>query len=297
MKTRHLFIAVIMTLVLTHGNDKAVAATTPRAIWHAETGLFVGAGQDFRHYTESLNGTSLDSETGVLLSYTLGLRGISRHNKGVYWDILYTHTNGSSRYRGNIQMGLAGNATTGNSGQSLRARLGLVIDGLGGHNAAATFVPYVGLGFRRWNRHLHQALLPGHHMTYSNGHIGVGLLMAYVLARHWVIALHVLAGYTFAAQFTGDESLLFNTTDGTLQSAEITERLGDRPYSALGATVTYLIHRRWQIALHVRRAQWGFGGSAPLFLATQTGNILTPVRVPGGTLTETPVTLEVSHTF
>lgn len=297
MKTHRLFTAVTMTLVLIHGNDKAVAASAPRAIRRAETGILIGAGADFQRYAESLNGVGLDSETGALFSYTLGLNGMSRSPEGLYWDIRYTEVRGSSRYRGNAPMGLTGLATTGNKAMSLKGRLGLVIDGLCGDRSSATFAPYLGLGFHRWDRNTHQALLPGASMTYSNGHVGVGLLAAYVLARHWVIAFHALAGYTFAAQRTGAEPLLFSTTSGALSSAPITEALGDRPYSAFGATVTYLIRRRWQVVLGVRHAQWGFGGSAPLLVSTQTGGVLASVRAPAGTLTETLLTLELGQAF
>lgn len=297
MKTRRLFTVVMMTMVLIHKDDKAVAATTPRTIRRVETSVFIGAGEDIQRYAESLNGVGLDSETGALFSYTLGLRGMSHYNEGLYWDIRYTEVSGSSRYRGNTQMGLAALATTGNKAMSLQGRLGFVIDGLCGDRSPATFVPYMGLGFHRWDRNTHQALLPGDSLTYSNGHVGVGLLAAYVLARHWVIALHALAGYTFAAQVSGQEPLLFNTTNGALPSTTITETLGDRPYSAFGATVTCLIRRRWQLAFGVRHAQWGFGGSAPLLVPTQTGGVLASVTAPAGTLTKTLLTLEISHTF
>ena len=297
MKTRRLFTAFMMTVVLTHQDDKAVAATTPRAIRRAETGLFIGAGQDFQQGTESLNGVALDSETGALFSYTLGLRGIGRYNESPYWTIRYTKASGSSRYRGNTQMGLSGMATTGNNAMSLTGRLGLVINGLCGDRLPVAFAPYVSVGLRRSNQDRHQALLPGSTLTYSNGQVGVGLLAAYVLARHWVIAFHALAGYTFAAQLSGDEPLLFTSTNGALQNGPITEALGDRPYSAFGATVTYLIYRRWQVAIRVRHAQWGFGGSAPLLIPTQTGRVLTSYRTPTVALAETLLTLEVSRAF
>lgn len=297
MLTRRLFTAFMMIAVLTYQDDKALAATTPRAIRRAATGLVIGAGQDFRQGTESLDGVALDSETGVLFSYTLGLRAIGRSNESPYWTIRYTKVSGSSRYRGNTEIGLSRLATTGNSAISLTGRLGLVVDGLCGDRLPVTFVPYGSIGLRRSDQNTHQALLPGGTMTYKNGQIGVGLLLAYVLARHWVIAFDALAGYTFAAQLSGSEPLLFTTTTGALQDAQITEPLGDRPYSAFGATITYLIHRRWQVAIRVRHAQGGFGASAPLLIPTQTGRVLTSFRTPTVTLAETVLTLELSHAF
>lgn len=278
-------------------NQGTLAATLPQTIRRTESGIFMGAGQNFQQYTESLNGMWLDSETGSLSAYTLGLMGVGRHDASLYWTIRYTATQGLGPYRGSVDMGLARNATTANNAWSLRARLGCVIDGAWGHGAATTFVPYLSLGFHRWHRRTHQALLPWHQVTYSNGRIGVGLLMAYALARRWVITFQALAGYTIAARLTGDEILLLNTTSGTLQSALVTETLGNRRYSALGGTITYLVERHWRVALRVRHAQWAFGSPAAVFVSTQAGRSLIPSRAPAGRFAETLFTLELSHTF
>jgi len=297
MTTKIDFQALVLGTLITVSGYPVLAATTPSAIWQAETGVFIGAGRAFQHDTETLNNTPIDSEKGALSAYTAGLMGISRHTEGLYWRLNYTWARGSTHYEGNAQMGYPAQATTSNTMNSADGRLGFVINGFWQNDGDAVLIPYIGLGLHRWARSAARGSLPGGPEYYSDGHMGIGLRGDYVLTRHWVLALYALTGYTLGAQVSGTDPVSVDTATGQVQNASVTEALGDRPYSAIGAKLVYLIDRHWQITFHARRARWAYGASAPIPITNQTGAVVGDFTNPDSTTTQTLLILDIGATF
>ncbi|MHB8253064.1 MAG: hypothetical protein ACYDEV_05070 [Acidiferrobacter sp.] len=297
MKTMTLLQTVTLGASVIISGCPAHAATTPSAIHRAESGFFVGVGGDFQHYGETFNNSPVDSENGTLLAYTVGLMGISRHTDGLYWSVSYTGALGTTHYQGNTHIGLPAQALTTNTIRSAQGRLGLVVNRLWRHDRTTVLIPYIGMGFHRFARNPDQGLLPGGRKTYSDGHVGIGLRADYALTPHWVIALHALTGYTLGAQVSATDPISMNTATGTMQNADITEALGDRPYTALGAEIVYLTCHHWQVAFHVRRTQWAYGGSGPILIPTQTGTVSGYYTEPQSHTTQTLVMIDVSTAF
>ncbi|HUW97571.1 MAG TPA: hypothetical protein VMV40_01850 [Acidiferrobacter sp.] len=297
MMTKQAFLALALAVLVAQSGYAAHAAVATTAIGQAETGVFIGVGQTFQHETDTIDLKPIDSENGTLAAYTVGLMGIDRHVGGLYWRLGATVTTGSSHYQGDVHMGLPAQASTSQRLDRIAGRLGLVINGPWWHDSRAVFAPYVGFGFQRWARDIADGSLPGGQEYTSDGHIGLGLHGDYALARHWVIAIWALTGYTVGAQVSGTDPVAVNTATGEGRSASATEALGDRPYRTVGATIIYLASRRWRIAVRIRRARWAYGESAPIPIVSQSGAVLGEFTDPGCTVTQTLVALDVRTVF
>ncbi len=276
---------------------EAPAARTPWAIRHAENGVLAGIGYGLEHYQEATNGVVADSESGGLTVYTVGLGHIGRRDGGLYDRLRLTGAFGTTRYQGNGALGLPAQASTTNRITAADGRLGLVINDLWRRDCDAVLIPYLGAGFHRWVRGAGPNGVDPGGETYTEGHLGIGLGADYAIDRRLVLTAHALAGYTVGAQVTATEPIAFDPATGTLESARLTEPLGDRPYDVLGLTLHYRVDRHLEIAFAVRRASWSAAGSPPIPIAGAPSPALGPSRIPGSQSAETTMLLEVGAPF
>lgn len=275
----------------------AQASRVPGRIREAEAGLWVGAGMDFQRDTQTVNGATLDSQNGMLGAYMVGFTGMSRFGEGLYWQLRYLGADGVAPYQGDAALGVPAQASLAQAAFNLNGRLGIVVDDLWRHERSTVLIPYLGLGFHRGVQSPRQDGLLGVQRRSSAGHWGLGLRGDYVVSRRWVVAVHALAGFSFGAQVTATEPVLYNSTQGTMSYGDVTETVGDRLYSSLGATLIYRVYRRWHVSLHVERTQWSYKAPAPLTIPTQTGATFTHASEPGGSAGQTLLMLEASRVF
>ena len=297
MHTSKWLYVVLVGLVSLTAAAQASAARTPWAIRRAENGILVGIGYGTWHYQETMNALPIDSESGGLTVYTVGLSHIGRHDGGLYESLRLTGTFGTTRYQGNTALGLPAQATTSNRITAADARLGVVIDGLWRQDCDTVLIPYLGAGFHRWVRGANPGTGNPGSETYTEGHLGIGLGVDYAIDRRLVLTLHALTGYTVGTQLTATEPIAFEPATGTLESARLNESLGDRPYNVLGLTLHYRVDRNIEIAFAVRRATWSAAGSAPIAVAGAPSQTLGLTRIPGSRSTETTMLLQLATPF
>ena len=273
------------------------AAHTPWAVQRAESGLFLGIGEDILHTQESVAGNLIDSEDGGLPTYTLGLAHLGSRAGSPYWRVQLSGALGTTRYHGNTALGLPTQRSSTNRIISLDGRLGLTMDGLWGGGRALVLIPYLGMGFQRWTR----GVVSGHAYTggetMTEGHLGLGLGADDALDRRWVLSLHAFGGYTVGAQRTATVPTFFNTATNTLENTRVSETLGDRPYEVLGGAISYRADRRLDISLRVRRATWSATGSSPIPILDSSGGTVGASPVPSSRSTDTAILIEARSLF
>ena len=297
MHTSKWLYVVLVGVVSLTAAAQASAARTPWAIRRAENGILVGIGYGTWHYQETMNALPIDSESGGLTVYSVGIGQIARHDGGLYESLRLTGAFGTTRYQGNTALGLPAQATTTNRMTGADGRLGLVIDELWRHDRDTVLIPYIGVGFHREARGAHPGTGNPGGETSTDGHIGIGLGVDYAIDRRLVLTLHALTGYTVGAQITTTEPIAFDVATQTLESARVSESLGDRPYNVLGLAIHYRIDDRLEIAFAVRRATWSAAGSAPIPIAGTPGQTLGVTRIPGNRSAETTMLLQAATPF
>lgn len=276
---------------------RTLAAATPWAIRRAQSGLFAGIGDDLQHYQETSGGAPLDSESGGLQAYTLGLTHLGRRSGRPYWRVQLSEVRGTTRYQANSPQGPQAAGSTTNRVIAAGARLGLAIGGLWRQDRDAVLIPYLGVGFHRWARGTDQGRIDPGGETYTEDHLGIGIAADYALEPRLVLSLHALTGYTLGAQVTATRPVFFDTATGTLQSARITQSLGDRPYDVIGGAIAYRVDHRLEIALHVRRAIWSAAGASPIAIRDSSGQTVGTTEIPANATAETTILLEASTPF
>lgn len=282
----------------------AQAAGVPYAIQHAESSLFLGYGQLTQNYAETANGTTADAETGSIPALTIGISGISANPQGgLYWRASYTHANGSTDYNGQTLGGTPVKTTTANTISEWHGRLGEAF-GL----SRVALIPYIGIGAHKWVRNIGNGSGAGGVETYTDGHIGIGLLGDVAITRHWVLGVHILEGTTVGAQIHATVLQYLNVNTSTNTAMPVygtsTGALGDRPYWDVGLKAVYLINSTWRIYLRARQTHFAYGASAPLnnpFAVDQNGNV-TPLpqfqmHEPDSRTTQTLYTVGVGAHF
>ncbi len=273
------------------------AAHIPWAIQRAESGLFLGIGEDVFQTQESVAGNPIDSENGGLPAYTLGLTRLGSRAGGPYWRLQLSGAFGTARYHGNTALGLPAQGSSTNRIVSLDGRLGLGIDGLWSGRPTVVLIPYLGMGFQRWTRGIDSGQTYTGGETVTEAHLGLGLGADYALDRRWVVSVHALAGYTLGAQRTATVPTFFDTATNTLESTRVTEALGDRPYEVLGGAISYRADRRLDISLRVRRATWSAAGSSPIPILDSSGGTVGATPVPASRRTDTAIMIEARSLF
>jgi hypothetical protein len=282
----------------------AQAAGVPYAIQHAESSFFLGYDQLTQNYAETANGTTADAETGSIPALTIGISGISSNPQGgLYWRASYTHANGSTHYNGATLGGTPVQTTTANTISEWHGRLGEAF----GFSRVA-LIPYLGVGAHKWVRNVGNGSGAGGVETYTDGHIGIGLLGDIALTRHWVLGAHILEGTTVGAQIHATVLQGFNVNTSTNTATPVygtsTGALGDRPYWDVGLKAVYLINSTWRIYLRARQTHFAYGASAPLnnpYAVDQNGNV-TPLpqfqlHEPDSRTTQTLYTIGVGAHF
>ena len=275
----------------------AFAARTPWAIRHADDGVFAGIGYDMWRYQEATNGVPVDSQSGGLTVYTVGLSHIGRHDDGLYERLQLTEAFGTTRYQGNGALGLQAQGSAAHRITAADGRLGLVMNGLWRRYGDLALIPYLGAGFHRSVRAAGPGDVNPGGTTLTAGHLGIGLGIDYAIDRRFVLTLHALTGYTLGAQIIATEPIAYDAATGTLESARLTEPLGDRPYTVLGLTIRYRVDPYFEIAFAVRRATWSTAGTAPIPIAGPSGETLGMTRLPGSQSAETTMLIEVATPF
>lgn len=275
----------------------AQASRVPERIRRAEAGLFVGAGLDFQRNTQTANSGTFDSQNGMLGAYVVGFTGMSRLGEGLYWQVRYVGAEGAASYQGDAALGVPTQASIAQATFNLDGRLGVVVADLWRHERSLILIPYLGVGFHRGAQSPRQDGPRGLQRRSSAGHWGLGLRGDYGVSRRWVLAVHALAGFIFGAQVTATEPVLYNSAQGTMSYGDVTETVGDRLYSSLGAALIYRVYRHWDVSLHVERTQWSYKAPAPFTVPTQTGATFSHASEPGGSARQTLLMLEASTVF
>ncbi len=273
------------------------AARTPWPIRHAQNGVFAGIGYDEQRYQEAMNAVPVDSESGGLTVYTVGLSHIGRRDGDLYESLRLTAAFGATHYQGNTALGLPAQGSTTNRITAADGRLGLVIDDLWRQDHDTVLLPYIGAGFYRGVRGVNPSTGNPGSETYTDGHLGIGVGVDYAIDRRLVLTLHALTGYTMGAQMISTEPVAYDAATGALESTRLTEPLGDRPYSVLGFTIHYRVDPYLEIAFAVRRTTWSAAGSAPIPIAGAPGEALGVTRIPGSQSAETTMLLEAATPF
>ncbi len=273
------------------------ALRIPWTIRRAQSGVFVGIGYGMGRYQETMNAAPVDSESGGLSVYTVGLSHIGRRDGSLYAWLRFTGAFGTTHYQGNSALGLPAQGSTTNRMATADGRLGLVIDDLWRHDRDTVLIPYIGAGFHREARTADPGTGNPGGETSTDGHIGIGLGVDYAIDRRVVLTLHALTGYTVGAQITTTEPIAFDVATQTLETARVSESLGDRPYNVLDLAIHYRVDDYLEIAFAVRRATWSAAGSAPIPIAGVPGQTLGVIRIPGSQSAETTMLLQAATPF
>ena len=290
----YLLIAGIVSLA---AFQRAAAGRIPWSIRRADNGPFAGIGYGMWRDEETAGAVPVDSLSGGLTAYTVGLTRLGRHAGSLYGRLRLTGAFGTTRYQGNGALGLPAQGSTADRIASADARLGVVIGGLWRQDRAAVLIPYLGAGFQRGARGAGPGGIDPGGMTYTAGHLGIGLCADYALTERLVLSVHALTGYTLGAQVTTTVPIAYDAATGALESARITEPLGDRPYSVLGITIHYRVDRHLEIAFAVRRAAWSAAGAAPIPITGSSGQTVGVTQIPGSRDRETTTLIEAAIPF
>ena len=294
--SKPVYTLIVSALLLTV-SSQAPAARIPRAIRRAQNGVSVGIGYGMGRYQETLNAVPVDSESDGLTVYTVGLGYIGHRCASLYGGLRFTGAFGTAHYQANSALGLAGQGSSTARMTALDARLGLAIDDLWRQDRDTILIPYIGAGFHREVRGADPGTgNPGGETT-TGGHLGIGLGVDYAIDRRLVVTLHALTGYTVGAQITITAPIALDVATETLESARLSESLGDRPYNVLGLAIHYRVDDHIEIAFTIRRATWSAAGSAPIPIAGAPGQTPGITRIPDSQSAETLMLLQAAIPF
>lgn len=243
-------IALISTLTLATAGpalaDGLLFAPVPLAIQAARSGISLGAARLSQNFAETSNGATLDTETGTIGGYTLGV--------GTQWNYLGLHANysdfkGNDTYNGSLQNLQTGALTPYQDASGNRMLDWSVQADLGFSPAPGLAVmPDVFAGRHIWYRSA--GGVGGYEEDYYNDYQGIGLEVAYTVGS-LVLAGSYQDGSTSGAYM-----------DSYLGSGARFD-LGSHSWQQAGVSLTWVPSLRWKVFASYTETRFGYGQSAP----------------------------------
>jgi hypothetical protein len=229
----------------------ASAWINPILIANTQVGLgIVGHRIDYYETTPTI--PRFSSERGWLPGLQLGLSAM-----GPMGDVTNIYVMGAFTWiQGRTEYGASGGPVTADrSGADIRTldiRLGK------GFDVAANWMitPYLGVGYRSWNRDLSNRSGPfGYSELYEHGYVGGGLLVQWAATDRIVLSASGLVGTTLAPKMA-------TSFNGGALIDPLTYDLGSSAVYMAGLSADYAITREWHANAGVDFLSFRYGASA-----------------------------------
>ncbi len=251
----------------------------------ATRGVLLAGGADVQEMRMRSRGATLLTLTGITPILRLGL--IDCRPRPLYWRLTDTLGAGPARYQGNPRLGLPAEARSGRRLQEANARIGWRIEAAHTGIGRVVLIPYLSVTDLRFQDAGHAPFADG---TLQAGLAGLGVLAALTPARHLVLTLRALFGNAYAAEITESVPTAFAPASGELSEERVSAALGGS-YHVLALTLSDRLGPGLRLAVGVQRLALVVSATAPGALSHPQ----TPVFLPGRQITQTLITLTITH--
>ncbi len=198
---KKLIVVSLISVLLISATVSSAAETGSSGADQTGTSLFLGYDRSYLSYKEFINGDMIDEDTG----WNNGVYIEARHDdETTFFRFLldYVATD-SATYNGSLQNGTPVSMSTDEKFLTLEGNVGFKTLNF----STATLAPYIGLGYRDWQRG--KDMLPDYKEDYSWWYIVAGGNLAYRFDR-LVIAADVALTYPLGPKMTTNVAGLYD---------------------------------------------------------------------------------------
>ena len=207
-----------------------------------------------QNYSETINGATLDSESGSIPGIGVTLRATNR--RGAFGQLGLRYFNGNDAYVGALQNGTPFNGLTGNRILYVEARMGQVFPVA----PSVTVLPFTEFGVRSWKRDLGGS--EPYTETYRNDWLGAGVEELYApgwagATRPLVLSVSFALARTFNAGMSTSGLTNYGVPDETFG-------LGGSTRYGLNLAADYALTPAVHLRFGVHDEQFSYGASSPV---------------------------------